>query len=528
MRRVSGSVRGFLMLGAGAALLAMAGSAQADGGFMDTRINFTITDENLLVKPGETNPSVPGLRIGPPSSLGTLFFDNYDTRFSGYENLSHLVLYKKSMKGKWDAEGAFVLRMNEFSDVNISVSDAGSYVRVAWFPDRTGPVAKGEKGPTDNFSLTAFPMSGDRFRLGYSYRISWGGSPVFFKLNPDIPVGTSSFVTNTTPAPGLRAQWSTDKLYAFAGFKTSTLLDPKSNEVEAVYGAMLGGGYDVTPELRVEANGGFFDRGGSPKQEILGEGVQLVGGSAQVSYHVGMPVGSSVDYQLYRNEPESVARMFKKESYPGGTSYLVAAEGTFLAQTLQDPERPASTVRQNALAADLNFRMKKCFTRFKADFLVRDLAFILHNVPSFVPFQDFSEESEQTVNLFASAGFDHYFEDMGLTLGFTGGVEIPATYAAASGPTGAAPTGDGTKVVVRGEGNFSILPPGEDVVPVFAGKLNAKLEIAESFATLLDVYFSNDQNQTRLTRDSSTSPFVRDFVGQPNQLGFNLTLQARF
>ncbi len=46
------------------------------GDFVDTRLNFTITDENLLVKPGETDPSVPGVRIGQPSSLGIMFFDN--------------------------------------------------------------------------------------------------------------------------------------------------------------------------------------------------------------------------------------------------------------------------------------------------------------------------------------------------------------------------------------------------------------------------------------------------------------------
>ena len=49
-----------------ASLLA-AHSAQA-GDYVDTRLNFTLTDENLLVKPGETTPSVPGVRIGPPSS----------------------------------------------------------------------------------------------------------------------------------------------------------------------------------------------------------------------------------------------------------------------------------------------------------------------------------------------------------------------------------------------------------------------------------------------------------------------------
>ncbi|HTM23292.1 MAG TPA: hypothetical protein VL172_22375, partial [Kofleriaceae bacterium] len=59
--------------------------AQAEGevrgasGFMDVRLNATLTNENVFVKPGETIPSVPGWRFGVPNSLGILFFDNYDT-----------------------------------------------------------------------------------------------------------------------------------------------------------------------------------------------------------------------------------------------------------------------------------------------------------------------------------------------------------------------------------------------------------------------------------------------------------------
>ena len=498
--------------------------AAAGPSFLDTRLNFTITDENLLVKPGETNPSVPGIRIGPPNSLGVLFFDNYDTRFSGFENLSHVVLYKKTSTKQLDVEGAFVLRLNEFSDVNISVTDDGSYVRLAYYGDP-------ERQNKTNFSLTAFPISGDRFRLGYSYRISWGGSPVFFKLNPDIPVGTSSFVTNSTPAPALKAQYSSDKLYGFVGLKTSTLLDPQSNEIKAVYGALAGGGFDLSPEVRLEANGGFFDRGGNPKQDVLGEKVQLFGGSLQETYHSGMPIGSSVDYALYRNDPESIAKLFQKEQYPGGTSWLVSSEQTLLGQTLQDPEKPKSTKIQTAFAADVNFRLKTGFTRFHADFLVRDLAFILNNVPSFVPFQDFSKNSKTTFDLFGAAGIDQYFAASGLTAGVTAGFEVPSTYEAQSPPDGTATSG-ATRVVVRSEGNFSILPAKKDgtpeaVAPIVAVKGSAKLDIGAGFATLLDVYYSYDANQTRLTRASNQDTFTRTF-SQANQLGFNLTLQARF
>ena len=54
--------------------LALSSSLVAQAGdFVDTRLNFTLTNENVLVKPGETNPSVPGWRFGQPNQLGILF-----------------------------------------------------------------------------------------------------------------------------------------------------------------------------------------------------------------------------------------------------------------------------------------------------------------------------------------------------------------------------------------------------------------------------------------------------------------------
>src|SRR3954463_2591100 len=144
------------------------------GDYVDTRLNFTITDENVLVKPGETNPSVPGVRIGPPNSLGILFFDNYDTRYTGYENLTHLVIYKQFGNARVTAEAAYVLRLLQFTDINLSSIDDGSYIKLQFWFDRHHA---DEGGSKTNLAFTAFPLSSDRMRLGFSYRISWGGSP---------------------------------------------------------------------------------------------------------------------------------------------------------------------------------------------------------------------------------------------------------------------------------------------------------------------------------------------------------------
>src|SRR5947209_16592267 len=120
--------------------------------YVDTRLNFTLTDENLLVKPGQTNPSVPGVRIGAPNSLGILFFDNYDTRYTGYENLTHLVIYKQMGTKRFTAEGAYVLRLLQFTDVNLSSIDDGSYVKITYWFDKSHTAKT-------NLSLTAFPLN---------------------------------------------------------------------------------------------------------------------------------------------------------------------------------------------------------------------------------------------------------------------------------------------------------------------------------------------------------------------------------
>jgi len=59
----------------------------------------------------------------------------------------------------------------ELSNGTLALADNSSYVRLNWRP--------GGWGENENISFTGFPVSADRFRLGYAYRISWGGSSAF-------------------------------------------------------------------------------------------------------------------------------------------------------------------------------------------------------------------------------------------------------------------------------------------------------------------------------------------------------------
>jgi hypothetical protein len=479
-------------------------------GFMDTRLAFTITNENLLAKPGETIPSVPGWRFGTPSSLGVLFFDNYDTRFSGFETLSHAVAYRSYSRGHLQAEGAFVLRINELSENNIALSDAGTYLVISNWRDPT------HKDPT-RISLTAFPVSSDRFRLGYSYRLSWGGTPEYKR--------------SRSSTPGLKLQYDTRRGYAFIGAKTATIVDPKDGELKSAVAGLVGAGFDPHPMVRVEVNGGLFDRGYNELQDVLGEKVILAGGSAQVSVFKGMPIRSSVDYRLYKYNGERVSQLFSPEKYPGGLSWMAQAEVTVLGQTLKDPERTGSTTRQIGVAGDLNVRLKLDRYRLRADLSYRDLAFILHSQPSLPPYSDFPSVYEVEPNLFAAVGVDRNWDDR-LTLGFIAGVEKPATLTSPKGIPGAETTGTSSAVIRNNNIDtlITILPAGESAVPQVALKGTAKVDFAKLFSAIFEVFYSYDGNQTTYRRtcdDPDQCPFAYEF-GELNQLGINATLQARF
>lgn len=476
-------------------------------GFMDVRLNFTFTNENVFAEPGETLPSIPGWRFGTPNSLGVLFFDNYDTRYSGYETLAHAVLYKQYLRGNWEFEGAMVLRMLDLAEDRIELSDAGSYLRTAYWFDPT------HKKP-ERISVVVFPTSSDRMRLGYSYRLSWGGSPEYDRAESSVP--------------GIKVQYDTGNAYAYVGAKSAEVNNAETDELESVMAFMGGAGVDVTPMLRVEANGGFFNRGSNELESVRTEDVQLFGGSVQVALHDGMPVGSSIDYKLYRNDPERVGRLFRREEYPGGLSWMAASEATLIGQTLADPDTAGSTTVQWGAAGDVNLRVKYNRTRLRFDLQYRDLAFLLHSIPSLPTFSDFPMVYEPQPNLFAAAGVDQNFRDQ-LTVGVVVGVDRPASLEV---PTGRFPTdmteGSGRSTVVfRDDQQLTILPEGEGVVPQFATKVTARLDFGAYFAAILDTYYTYDPNQTRLRRESREDQF--EFVfGEFHQLGFNATLQARW
>lgn len=487
--------------------------------FVDTRISFLFADNNLLAKPGETTPNSPGPGIVAGSGQTAQFnqfYDNFNTRYTGFETLSNLVLYKKSdsyFHGV-SAEAALALYMIVNSERNnpqtqsISFADASSYIRLNWVPDGWDPKKEG-------LSFTGFPLSADRMRLGYAYKISWGGSDMFPNQGNSVP--------------GAKLQLNKGRFYVYGGAKTTLIENEQIHEQETNYGFLAGAGVDILPTLRLEANGGYFQKGVNPEPQVLGVPVNARGIAGELVWHVGQPVGYSVDFALYKNDPNEYINYFRPETYTGGLSYTISLEGDFLQQTLADSDVYGQTKTQNATAGALQARFKYNYARFGFLGEYRTLSYIQFNAPGFPPFYDFPNNADLSPEAFFAVNADYYFPALHLTLGAIGGLQKPAAFTTTNTLGGNNPPAglSGSRTVVVTDINtFDVLPSDATATNVLSVKGSARMQISDYVALVGQAYYTKDANLTTFKDDvlGVSEPSFQ----KPDILGFNLLLQARF
>ena len=517
--------------------------------FMDTRLTWTFGDDDILHRTGTTQPLSPLPNIGDRPQY-RLFFDNLNSRFSGRENLAHLVLYKKmpSWIPNLDTEAALVLRFDMTSlaannqNLNQAIYDSGSFLRLFYnFGRDKGGAPKG-------MSLVFFPLDTDRFRLGYLYDISWGGTnaasqqSIFPKL-----VGSS---------PGLKAQVDLgDGIYFFGGFKTAQIVQPQTNlrpgtntgnEVEVVrvaetnYGFLGGAGADLGKLFHIDGGFGYFQQGRfefpdlrpPPDSDRQAPQVFTYGGSGRIVFHQGMPVPQSVDFQLYRNDPNAPMLLFAPEVYKmNEVAYAIALEASQLEQNLHDPDpnRTGATRLQAAHAAALNGVVKAGYARIGIAAIYRDMPFILRNVPSFVPFEAIPTDSASHVKTqseaFFAGSFDYYFPKIHLRPGIGGGLQIPATFTSQTNEGNA--TVNHT-VVVYQQGSASILPENVGRKAIIQARASVRWDLSDIMSAIGWVQLVHDENKTLITREITTGAVPIRTFQSANFFGFGLTLQARY
>jgi hypothetical protein len=515
---------------AGARAVGMAPPGVNYGNFMDTRLSWTFGDDDFLHRTGELVPLSPTFSIGDRSQY-RLFFDNLNSRFSGRENLTHLVMYKK-MPGFIDrltTEAAVVLRFDmanlsaNTGNLNSALYDAGSYIRIFY---NTNPNKEKE-----GISAVFFPLDTDRFRLGYLYDISWGGTAA--------SINQSIFPRIQGSSPGMKVQYDGDGYYAFAGFKTATIIQPQqilnpgnTSDVELTrvgetnFGGLIGGGADINQNIRFDAGGGWFQQGKFDLDDVRGKSVYTRGVSGRIVAHKDMPVPQSVDFLLYRNDPMKPMVLFAPENYnPKELAYSVSVEGSYLLQHLKDFDNAGVTKDQGASAAALQGVVKAGYARFSATGIVRNLNFVVRNVPGFIPFETLPGNAKTDPELFGAIAADYHIAKLKLTPGVSGGVQLPSTFKSEF-TDGGVPSS--RTIVIRQQGDESILPYNKDRTAIFQMRLSVRWQLSEILSMVAWGQYVRDNNGTLVVRDPVEGTASLRVFQSPDRLGVGTSIQARF
>jgi hypothetical protein len=498
--------------------------------FMDTRLSWTFGTDDVLHPTGQLIPLSPSASIGDRAQY-QLFFDALDSRFNGRENLSHLVVYKK-MPGflpHLTTEAAVVLAVDFDAlgsltgNLNSAFYDAGSYIRLFYNTN--------SDRPREGISAVFFPIDTDRFRLGYLYNLSWGGT--------DAALNQSIFPSIVGSAPGLKVQYDHDKFYAFAGFKTAQIVEPiqiinpgSDNDVENTsvantnYGFLAGFGLDPFTHLRIDGGAGYFQQGRFDLDDVRGRPVYTYGFSGRVVVHDKMPIPQSVDFLLYKNDPMAPMTIFAPERYnPREVAWSVSLEADQLFQHLKNFDVTGGVEDQPATALALQGVLRLGYARFSATGIYQDLNYVEHNVPGFIPFETIPQSATTQAEIFGALAFDYYVKSARLTPGIAGGLELPSTFQSVF-TDGGIPAS--RTIVVREQGNESILPYDDGRRPIFQGRIQCRWDISDMLKAFVWVQYVNDNNGTLVVTDPNEGSASLRVFQPPGQLGFATSLQARF
>jgi hypothetical protein len=496
------------------------------GDFMDTTITFVASDDDVLAGAGETIPSSTGLDFRPRPG-NALFFENYDTRNTGEETRTHLVLHKEfepyfrrltpeaAMVIEWDANrtASDNARFEETGGRRApgGIRDDGSYVALHYSLD-----AERKR----RVSAVLFPFDSDRMRLGYSWELTWGGRDAFI-------LGRS--------VPGVKLSIEDPDWYGYVGAKTARTQafvedpgSPEQNENEAVYAVLVGAGYQITENLLAEVGGGWFEKGSIPiERAVKGEKLNLVGGSAQLVWSDGVKSTRSVDTKLYRNNGEATLR--KRSLEPRPTGYLVSTELNMTSQTLEDSDKLGQSKSEAGVAGDINARFESGAWSLNADLVVRSLEFLVQATPGLYPFGTVPDQLETSPEVFVSVGADYLIPSFRMIPGLTVGVQSPASVQGeiVNSRGEAAPA---TTIVRRTKDVFgksflepTQLPTGVEAKPIYSARLDIKSYLSDLMMLRLELQLTHNGNKLRLDPETG----VRDFEN-PWVLGVGLLAQARF
>ena len=485
-------------------MLALILSVATAGDFMDVAITSALEDTNVRAGPEYFSPGPNFVSRGNQT-----FFENYEGRFTDDISQGHLVLYKRDdgYKPGWWTEAAFVLQYSPYLNPDstrpgVDLRDDGSYVRIVR-----------DLGPESNLSLTGYAVDASRFRLGYSWDLSYGGREIH---TPSVGA-----------VPGARIQYQKGGSYVFAGAKTAINQgtdvdwDVDGDRNTVYYSSLFGGGLTLGEKFRIEGGLGFFQQGesrngGSAASPLYGQLINAVGTSGQVAFRSTDQLDfiQSSELRLYRNSPDFARDSYISHNQLDGFGVLVQAEANRLSHNLLDADTSGNTVVETGWAGDVQVRGVMNSTELAVDFVYKDLEYIVFNVPGLTSGTSIPSSLTTTPQYYGRVTLSHYLVKQHLAASVGAGMMQPASYT----------DSEGNSYVQYTDRNKEQVPDGEPAYNILGSVVGLQYDVSPSTIVVGELLYTLDNNLSR-TVDGAR-------VAEPQEvrsaLGFNVMLRARF
>jgi len=397
------------------------------------------------------------------------------------------------------------------ADADLGLTDNSSYLRFDWRPS----------GWDDGqgLSFTVLPLHADRLYLGYAFPLT------------DLGGAYSPFASSSPRAPvtGLSLRLTRRAWYAFTAVKSTMKLNPLELESYRQYTVMVGGGLDLLPLLRVEAEGSHADLGlvpGDANQGIRAP-VDAWGAAARLLFHQGIPIGPPTDFERYQHDPGRWEEQLAPEAYDGGLSSSVSAEALSLSQHGLDGAVFGQPVNETSVGYALEGRVKWKKLRGFLRGQYRPAALLWTDAPGLPPYKAISAAGTTHGELSATATADWHFARTGLTPGLSFGVLRPASLESPVPPGGNNPPIGlvGRTVVFEDNHALDLLPDGDSPLLNWVATATLRWELGQLCA-LGEAFVRRNPNRTTF-RDSAAG-VAEPVYASATQVGFDLLVQLRF
>jgi hypothetical protein len=482
-----------------------------------TSLVWIFGDDDVLHAPGATSPPSPGVGMGDRLGFGSLA-EGQSSRFTGRENRSELELdaVAPGFLPVVSTRARLALGLDASSlgvrGAPVVLEDTGSFLEASWSFGSAGPRRR------DALSLQAFPLNGDRERVGQLELLGWGGAVG--------PRWESPYASARGPVRAGRLELALGFALAHVGLKTAPFLEPTPAGPaveETSYGYYGGVASRWSAPVGVALSFGHFEQGRLPGG-VEAPRATTTGVSLALRAGVGFSEPRAPEgLGLERSPFDADVTHDADEPYGAGESrrgVALGLEATHIVQRLGDFERPGASALASgrALAALAEARWDALDAR--ALFTLREPEFVMRNAPGVFP-------SQTTPRGMARQNELALFASVALTLGPV----RPSLSAAVLWPAAVTTAGidafgqvTGATLLLRGPGDVESLPPAEGSTPIVEARPGLSLRVS----TLLEAFawgqYRRDFNRTRLVA-SPSGALARGYQS-PDHLGYGVALRA--